>query len=95
MHFCFLESERPELKELCTYVLPLYAAQWEKIGIFLGMQSGRLNVIKANNPYNADGCCIDLFKIWLQVEEYPTWGKMFIAIETLLGTTGVISTGKC
>ena len=92
-YFCILlsETECPDLKDLCTYVLPLYAAQWKKIGIFLGMQSGRLDVIKANNPNNADGCCIDLFTEWLQCEKYPTWGKMFKVIDLLFDKTSVIT----
>ena len=76
-----LETERPELKDLCRYVLPLYAAHWKKIGIFLGIQPGQLEVIKLDNPADTNGCCMDLFIKWLEGTENVTWEKMLEAID--------------
>ena len=93
----FIETKRPELKDLCKHVLPLYAAQWRMIGIILGMQSGQLEVIKADYPNNAVECCTNLFIKWLQGNENVTWEKMFEAIDFVtsslsFGNTGITTT---
>ena len=77
----FIETERPDIKDLCRYVLPLYAAHWKKIGIFLNIKLGQLKVIKLDNPTDANGCCIDLFGKWLLGTDNITWEKMFEAID--------------
>ena len=89
VHSCLLlllyivENERPDIKDLCRYVLPLYAAKWKRIGIFLGVQPGQLEIIKSNNPADTEECCTDLFIKWLEGSEGVTWGKMFEAIDLL------------
>ena len=88
-----IETERPELRDLCRYVLPLYAAHWKKIGIFLGIQLGQLEVIKSNNPSDTDGCCVELFGKWLQGTENVTWEKMFEAINLASVSFSFESTG--
>ena len=87
----FIETKHPELKDLCKYVLPLYATQWRMIGIFLGMQSGQLEVIKSDNPNDAIGCCTNLFIKWLQGNNNVTWEKMFEAIDSLIN---ILSSGN-
>ena len=92
--YVYTETERPELKDLCKYVLPQYAAQWKMIGIFLGMQPGQLDVIKEDNPTNANGCCIDLFTKWLQgSKDATTWEKMFEAIDSVTNLLSCDNTG--
>ena len=80
-YFYFIETERPDLKDLCRYVLPLYAAQWKMVGIFLGIPSAQLEVIKKDNPADTNGCCTDLFIKWLEGTENITWEKIIEAIE--------------
>ena len=71
------------------------------IGIFLGMQSGQLDVIRADNP-TTNECCINLFTKWLESNKDVTWEKMFEAIDTMTnslscdntGITNTTSTGK-
>ena len=77
----FIETERPELRDLCRYVLPLYAAHWWEIGIFLNIKPGQLEVIKSDNPADANRCCSVLFIKWLQGTGNITWEKMFEAID--------------
>jgi len=80
--FCiYIETKRPELRDLCRYVLPLYAAHWWEIGIFLNINQGQLEVIRLNKPANANGCCSALFDKWLQGTDNATWEKMFEAID--------------
>ena len=91
LSFVSTETERPELKDLCKYVLPVYAAHWQKIGIFLNIQPGQLNVIKL---LHAHGCCVDLFIKWLEGKDNVTWEKIFEAIDlfTVLFSTGSVAT---
>ena len=77
----FVEAERPELRDLCRHVLPLYAAHWWEIGIFLSIKPSQLEVIKADHPSDANRCCSVLFIRWLQGTENITWEKMFEAID--------------
>ena len=44
-------SERPKLKDLYKHVTPCYAAQWEDIGVYLDIELGRLQAIKADHPH--------------------------------------------
>ena len=91
---CFghIGIDHPDLKDLCKFVLPRYAAHWKKIGIFLGIQPGQLAVIQSNNPADANGCCTDLFIKWLESVENTTWEKMFEAIDQAIMSFSVDST---
>ena len=74
----FIEAECPELRDLCKYVLPLYAAHWQEIGVFLDIKLGQLEL---DNPADAKQCCYEMFIKWLQGTDNVTWGKMFEAID--------------
>ena len=89
----FIGTERPDIRDLCKYVLPLYAAHWWEIGIFLNIKPGQLEVIKLNNPANANRCCIDLFGKWLLGRDDVTWEKMFEAIDLATVSFSIGSVG--
>lgn len=84
--FVFTETKRPEIKDLCKHVLPLYADQWETIGIFLDIQPVELKVINSDNPKNTKGCCRNLFIKWLEGTRNVTWENMFEAIDCATGS---------
>ena len=93
----FIETKRPDIKDLCKYVLPVYAAWWYQIGIFLGIQSGQLDVLKLNHPADANTCCMMLFIKWLEGTAIATWEKVFEAIDIVkmsfsIDTTATINT---
>ena len=79
--FDLVGFNRSNLKDLCRHVLPQYAAHWKKIGIFLEIQPGQLEVIQSNNPGDANGCCTDLFIKWLEGVGNVKWENMFEAID--------------
>ena len=89
----FIETERPDIRDLCKYVVPLYAAHWKKIGIFLNIKSGQLEVIKLDNPTDTNGCCINLFEKWLLGTDDVTWKKMFEAIDEATVSFSINSVG--
>ena len=46
-------------------------AQWNGLGLALGIIQTKLDAIKSNNPYNVEGCLIDCLSLWLQ-QNYDT-----------------------
>ena len=69
------------MKDLYKHVTPCYAAQWEDIGVYLDIEQGPLNTIRANHPGDVESCCRDLWKKWLQLDPDATWDKLFTAID--------------
>ena len=56
----------PKLPDLYS-VTPCYAAYWEHIGVYLNIEQGRLETIRADHPSDASRCCKDLWKKWLKL----------------------------
>ena len=65
--------------ELYTNVVHQYAAQWEQLGLKLGLQHYDIANISKDNAYNPDQsvtCCRTVLEKWLQNFPLPTWGKL-------------------
>ena len=86
-------SDRPKLKDLYKHATPCYAAHWEDIGVYLDIELGRLNIIKADHPGDTSGCCKDLWKKWLELDPDATWEKLFTAIDDCTVSSASSSTG--
>ena len=67
---------------MLKFVTPKYAAYWKEIGVCLGIEQGQLNVIKLNNPGDANRSCNDVWEKWLMIDVNATWEKLFIAIDS-------------
>ena len=80
------------MKDLYKHVTPCYAAQWEDIGVYLDIELGHLNTIRANHPGDVGGCCKDLWKKWLELDPDATWDKLFTAIDDCAATSASTST---
>ena len=74
------------MKDLYKHVTPCYAAQWEDIGVYLDIDMGHLNTIRANHPGDVGGCYKDLWKKWLELDPHATWDKLFTAIDDCAAT---------
>ena len=73
----------PPLKDLLKE-LKSVASKWENLGIMLGIDSGILDNIVANNPKNCDNCLREMLKVWLkQVDPPPRWQAVVEALEVL------------
>ena len=81
------------MKDLYKHVTPCYAAQWEDIGVYLDIQLGHLNAIRANHPGDVEGSCKDLWKKWLELDPDATWDKLFTTIDDCAATSASTSTG--
>ena len=80
------------MKDLYKHVTPCYAAHWKYIGVYLDIELGRLNIIRADHPGDASGCCNDLWEKWLELDCDATWDKLFTAIDSALPSAST-STG--
>ena len=80
---CFhIVNTTPLLRDLCQYVTPQYATDWEVIGILLGLPVGELKIIEAGYPTDLKGCCNEMWIQWLQVDSTASWRKLFAVIES-------------
>ena len=65
-----------------------YRAKWRFIGIQLGIDSGTLEAIDANNNGKVEGCLAELINHWLcNNDPRPTRGAIISAIKSKLVAT--------
>ena len=82
----------PSLNELNQLVVCHVAAQWNPLGLTLGVESGVLAIINANHPCDVEGACRDLFHRWLSRgpgtgEQPRVWQCVLEAIKVAVGET--------
>jgi len=69
--------------DLHLTVIPQYAAQWEKLGAFLGLKDYEIDVISKDNANRSPEGCEAMLKLWLRKGHLPTWGKLDDAINLI------------
>ena len=69
------------LKELSSKV----SADWEDIGLFLGLGPGQVDIIKTDNPSDCQDCFREMIKVWFkqQVDPPPSWSAIVEALDDL------------
>ena len=73
----------PSLKDLLKE-LKQVASKWENIGVMVGIDSGILDNIEADNSKNCENCLREMLKVWLkQLDPAPSWPLMVEALEVL------------
>ena len=62
--------------------------EWYDIGLeLLDSDTATLDLIKKNNPMDADECCTEMFKKWLDSKPDASWDKLISALSEIgLGT---------
>jgi len=75
-----VEDDTPTMKDLNRYVTKKYAADWEDIGLELGLQLDRLKIIKKNNPQQAVDCFKEVMDKWLDSTPNATWKTLEVAL---------------
>ena len=80
-HIYFADSSLKELMDLhIDYSL------WYDIGQELGIEDSKLNTIKANNagkPYQSADCTLNMFHLWINTKDKPTYEKLAKALSAL------------
>ena len=87
-HYTLLHTgdRTPTLKDLRCNFVRQYAAQWEKLGLELGLKEYDLAIISKNNAYNpsrVEDCCVAVLELWLQDMPSPTWSKLDDAVKNI------------
>ena len=74
----------PELKDLIKELYARASDKWEDIGILLGIESGKLDAIKAAESRVPQSCLREMLKTWLKrVSPPPSWAAIAEAIDLL------------
>ena len=84
--FLHIENDKPEINELFHKVVPQVAVDWEDLGLSLGLEREKLNIISSDNKYNPDRtveCCKRMLVHWLKVDPSATWGKLYATLTWL------------
>ena len=83
-------NSRPTLRELNEKITPHFAAHWRRIGIFLDIIPGELDIIESDHFGNCTECCNRMLAKWLDVDTSASWEKLKdsikLAIPDKIGT---------
>ena len=77
-------ESKPNLSDLMA--LPIDFSLWYDIGLELGLEDYRLNIIMANNagkPDSSRHCACDMYDLWLKSIHQPTYTKLAMALSTV------------
>ena len=73
-------GDKPKLKDVFKKLLPL-AADWNSIGVLLGIKDNSLREIK-HNESQAHDCLREMLSEWLKSDDPPpTWNSLVDALE--------------
>ena len=90
-------NSRPLMEDLKQHFTPRYAADWETIGILLGLQAEWLKLIEHDYCGYSDFCfkaCNVMLQRWLEVDTTASWAKLFIKViesAAVSGTSGKVT----
>ena len=48
----------------------------------MGLPSEELKIIEHDNHYEAASCCNAMLDLWLEVDPYASWEKLFKAVKS-------------
>ena len=83
------------MRDLNRYIVEQQAAQWERLGLELGLKDYHIANISKDNPNRSVTCCREVLQKWLQIDPSATWGKLDDAVKNIkLSTTSPASTDK-
>ena len=74
---------KPELKDILRELFT-NAAEWMNIGVFLGIEIGKLDTIGTAENHKPQNCLREMLRIWLnRVSPPPSWAAIAEAVELL------------
>ena len=88
----------PTPAELNRHVVLKFSAVWEKLGIALGLDQHRLDIISKDNAYNphrSEACCREMLERWLQINTSATWGILEHAVHAIMISDDPTSSVSC
>ena len=85
-------DDRPCMKDLNRHIVEQQAAQWERLGLELGLKDYNIaNISKDNehNPNRSTACCRAMLEQWLKKIPSATWGKLDDAIKNIIPPSAI------
>ena len=84
-------DDRPDKRELSRHVLQ-EAAQWEALGLELGLKDYDIDIIAKDHPNDSTMCCRVMLQKWLETDPLASWNKLNDAVEHIRSSiTGPLS----
>ena len=84
------------MRDVNRYIVEQQAAQWERLGLELGLKNYHIaNISKDNehNPNRSVTCCREMLQKWLDFDPSASWNKLDDAIKKIKSlTTDLLST---
>ena len=71
------------MRDLNRHIVEQQAAQWERLGLELGLKDYQIANISKDNPNRSVSCCREMLQKWLEIDHSPTWGKLDDAIKNI------------
>ena len=88
--FLSCTDSRPTLKDLQALrtargninVIEVIASKWKTVGIALSINSDRIGIIQADNPYSVEQSCLQMLQWWID-HCTPTWKVLIRALRAV------------
>ena len=75
------EEETPKISELAT--VPIEPAQWNTLGLQLGLEEEVLNSIEVDQSHKSVKCKRAMFRMWLKSNPTTSWNDLLKALEQI------------
>ena len=84
------------MRDLNRHIVEQHAAQWERLGLELGLKDYHIANISKDYPNKSVTCCRVMLEQWLREIPSPTWSKLDDAIKNikLPSAISLVSTDK-
>ena len=91
--YTYIGYKRPELRDVCKYVIPEYAHNWRSLGELLHFKPAKLEIIFSDCRNDCKKCCRRLLSSWLEKDPNASWDRLLSAIDDLHPLSEIDSQG--
>ena len=82
------------MRDLNRYIVEQQAAQWERLGLELGLKDYHIANISKDHLNRSVTCCREMLQKWLDIDPLATWSKLDDAVKIKSPTTGSLTAGS-
>ena len=75
------------MKDLNKHVVKQQAAQWEGLGLELGLERYHIDNITKDHPNESVICCRKMLQEWLDIDPSASWRKLHDAVRRIRSPT--------
>ena len=77
----------PDMRDLHRYVVQQQAAQWDRLGLELGLERYHIAIITRDHPNRSVTCCGEMLQKWLEIDPSASWRKLDDAVRRIRSPT--------